>query len=342
MSTATGSWEPPFRVPSVRYRCSVRSQVPVTLQNVQMRQRSVFVAGSPSTVGWAAAGVAAATLYGRSRQRRLEGQTRLVGASGEAVLMDDRLALRLVATDKLRRVKVTGDAASRTVDYEIPYRIIRQWGTDRRGVWLDVVGQGVMSVQPQDRGEFAQWFAHLSHEKTWRDPTPLEVTPQRPVVGWCQQDRRFVFGMPGGWVHPTPQAFTEYARNFAPWTQRALIFIEDGDWEAQVLVFDLTGDQARDSPTEPELLAVECAAATSISPMGPIHLTNLDGQPAVLMRGVSSTWGGIVDRTYVHLNRHGVPYGIWYSVLGGAVGDGSHERWLPDFRTMLATWHWYG
>ena len=32
---------------------------------------------------------------------------------------------------------------------------------------------------------------------------------------------------------------------------------------------------------------------------------------------------------------------LWFGILGGSFGDGSYERWLPDFHTMLATWHWY-
>jgi hypothetical protein len=100
-------------------------------------------------------------------------------------------------------------------------------------------------------------------------------------------------------------------------------------------------EDTRGESTDLDAMAAAWAAATKIHPIGPIRTITLDGQPATLMRGSSLTAIGIEDRTYVQVTRNGLQFIIWFSVVGGAFGDGSHERWLPHFRTMLATWHWY-
>jgi len=36
-----------------------------------------------------------------------------------------------------------------------------------------------------------------------------------------------------------------------------------------------------------------------------------------------------------------VLFAFWYGTVGVTPGDGSHERWLPEFYNVLATGHWY-
>lgn len=43
----------------VRYRCSVQTYLPFTLENVPSGQRRLVVLGSPSVVAWAMVGIAA-------------------------------------------------------------------------------------------------------------------------------------------------------------------------------------------------------------------------------------------------------------------------------------------
>ena len=333
-------WQTQTGAPSAFYRCPIRGQMPIELHNVTMQQRSIFMAGNSATVGLAALGVSAMTMYGRARQQRLEGQVHFVEARGEATLMSDRMILHLVATGEVRGVRIKRDPAAQTMDYEIPYRLLQRWGTEPHGVYLDVFGQGVIWVQPQDNGEFAQWLAHLSHDKTWRPPTPLQLSAHVPVVGWCQHDPRFVFGLPAGWYDPDPELVAPFARQLAPSALRAAVLTQDGDWEAQVFVIEIGGEDAS-LPTDPEFMAADMAAGSVITPIGPIQSAELDGEFTVLSRGTSSTPGGTTDRTYVHVTRNGVHFMLWYGIVGGIVGDGSHERWLPDLHTMLSTWHWY-
>src|ERR1700737_4539405 len=151
-----------------RYRCSVQAQTPVTLENVTSEQRRMFVFGSPSTIAWSMFAVAGMALYGQAHAQKLEGRTMTVPASGDATLTDDRVVLRLTIPAKVSGIQLRGAAASRSMSLEVPYRVIQSFGTDRNGVYLDIVGRGRMWLQPRDKGEFHQWLAHLSYNKTWQ------------------------------------------------------------------------------------------------------------------------------------------------------------------------------
>jgi hypothetical protein len=325
-----------------RYRCVVVAQVPVTLENVtSTRPGGMFVIGSSSLAAWATLGAAAMTLFGRARAASLEGQTRIVPATGDAVLMNDRIILRMVVEAEVGGVRLRGDAAARTVNLEIPYRLIRQCGTDQGSVYLDVVGRGVIRLQPRDSGDFAQWLAHLSYNKTWQAPSPLDLSMQRPVVGWCQQDPRFTFGLPQQWVPVEPGPLADYGRLFYPSALRSGVLLGVGEWEAQVLVIDNGPVQESLKTIDAESLAALLASATEISPIGSIQAAALGGETVALLRGTSVTSDGVFDRCYGAFAHGGVLYALWYGVVGGTIGDGSYERWLPDFHSMMATWHWY-
>lgn len=332
-------WQAPSYEPRSYYGCPVSGQIPVILENVRRQQRSMVIVGPASVVALSALGVAGMTLHARKRQKQLEGQVRYVPASGNVILLEDRIRLHLEGAGKAGRIRFTNDPASRTVDCDIPYGLIKRWGTEPKGVYLDVVGSGVIWLRPQDGGEFSQWLAHLSHGMTWSPPTPLELRQEVAWFDWCRQDSRFTFGIPEGWVNPYPQALAQNAQQLRPHALRAGVVSADGDWEPQVLVIEVAGDDAQRS-TDIESMVIDCVAATNVSPIGPINTVSVGGQEGALLRGVSSTMGGVFDRTYVHTSRHGVHYVLWFGVLGGQVHDGSHERWLPHFHTMLATWQW--
>jgi hypothetical protein len=255
--------------------------------------------------------------------------------------MDDRIALRLVATGGVRGVRLTNAVSDRTMEFEIPYALLTRWGQTRDGVYLDIFGRDVIWIQPSDNGELVQWLAHLSYEKTWKPPTPLDVEARLPIMGWCQQDPRYTFGMPDEWGNPDPLAFAEYGRNFLPSFLRSMVGLTVGDIEAQLIVVETGGEEARAMPSDVDGMATALASATNVHPIGAIRSLTIDGQPAVLMRGTSLTRDGVTDRTYVHVNRNGVYFIIWYGLVDDVAGSGNHERWFPAFETMLATWHWY-
>jgi hypothetical protein len=164
---------------------------------------------------------------------------------------------------------------------------------------------------------------------------------ERGVVGWCQQDSRYTFGLPQQWVPAQPGPLADYGRLFQPSQLRAGVLLEAGQWEAQVFVIDNGPAQEFLSKADAESLAALLAAATDITPVGPIQLTALGGETVALMRGTSSTSEGVFDRCYGTFAHGGTLYALWYGVVGGPIGDGAYERWLPDFHTMMATWHWY-
>lgn len=323
--------------PTMRYRCGVTLQVPVTLGNVANQQRSIFMFGTPSTAAWAAFAAVAMRLYGDAKARGLEGKTITVAAQGEAILMDDRVEIRAVIDQRSGGLTLRNDAAQRTVDLEIPFRIVRSCGADQRGVWLDVVGRGAVWLQPKDKGEFGQWLAHLSYDRTWRPPQTLTPAPG-PVAGWCQQDPRYTFGMPAGWGAPPAAALADYARLFQPSIIRCAVGLDAGQWEAQVFVIE---DGPWDGPVDGDSLAASILSATNINPAGSAQAINLGGDTAALVRGTSWSSAGQEERCYGAVVHGGTRFMLWYATVGGAIGDGAYERYLADFHTMLATWHWY-
>jgi hypothetical protein len=163
---------------------------------------------------------------------------------------------------------------------------------------------------------------------------------EAPVVGWCQQDPRFTFGLPDRWVPAPAHALADYGHYFHPSVLRACVILVAGDWEAQVFVID-NGPVDAGRHTDEESLAAMLAEATNISPHGPIEVTAAAGEPVALLRGYSWPEAEAVDRCYGALAHAGTLYALWYGIVGGTTGDGSYETWAPHFRTMLATWHWY-
>ena len=327
----------PAAEPGAQYRCGVQVQVPVTLENVANEQRSLFIVAAPSTAAWAAFAAVAMRLYGNAKASGLEGRTVAVPAEGEAILMDDRVVIRAVINARAGGVRLRGDMNSRTIDLEIPYRVVRSFGTDSRGVWLDVVGRGAVWLQPQDRGEFGQWLAHLSYNRTWQPPQQLALE-RGAIAGWCQQDPRYTFGLPSGWGQPPAAALADYARLFQPSVVRCAVLLDAGQWEAQVFVIE---DGPWAGLGDGDALAASILSATNISPVGAAQVTNVGGEAVACVRGTSWSTSGQEERCYGALVHGGIRFFLWYGTVGGAVGDGSYERYLADFHTMLATWHWY-
>lgn len=326
--------------PLARYRCAVETQVPVTLENVTSEQRPMFFIASQNAIAWSMLAVAGMALYGRTRANNLEGKALTVPASGEATLTDDRIVLRVMIPAKVAGITLR-DASSRSVNLEIPYRAIQSWGNDHSDVRLDIIGRGPLWLRPRDKGDFQRWLAHLTYNKTWEAPTPVQIRADVPITSWCQQDPHFTFGVPERWNAAPPEYLANYARGFLPSIVRAAVGLDAGRWEVQVFVIDDGSLQARGRPANTESLAAMLAEATNISPIGPVTLATLGGEPLLLLRGTSWTPEGLVDRCYGSIAHGDTHYMLWFNIVDARVGDGSFEAWLPHFHSMIATWHWY-
>jgi hypothetical protein len=311
------------------------------LENVTSEQRPMFFVASQNAMAWSMLAVAGMALYGQSRAHNLEGKTLTVPASGDATLTDDRVVLHLMIPAKVSGISLRGDHSTRSVNLEIPYRAIQSWSKDHDKVRLDIVGRGPMWLRPRDRGDFQQWLAHLSYNKTWQPPTPIQIQAQVPIVSWCQQDPHFTFGLPERWNPPPPQFLADYARGFLPSIARAAVGLDAGRWEIQVFVIDDGSLQARGRPANIESLDAMLAQMTNVSPIGPVQLATLGGEPLLLLRGTSWTAEGWVDRCYGSIAHRDTHYMLWFNIVDARVGDGSYEAFLPHFHTMIATWHWY-
>jgi hypothetical protein len=64
-----------------------------------------------------------------------------VPASGEVVLTGDGLGLHVMTGSQVGGVQLRAGGSS-WVDLQIPYRLVRRWGREAHGVWLEVVGRG--------------------------------------------------------------------------------------------------------------------------------------------------------------------------------------------------------
>jgi hypothetical protein len=328
------------RAPGVRYRCPVQSHLPVTLENVTSQRPRMFVFGSSSMVAWAAVGIAAASMYGRTRAGAMEGRTVSVPADGEVIVMDDRIVLHLVAGTQAAGVSLRADLAARTFDLEIAFGLIRRFGVESAGVYLDVVGRGAIWLRTHDDLAMAQWLAHLTHGKTWQPPRTVEPTVHAPVVSWCQQDPRFTFGLPQGWAGAPPQALTDFASLFLPSVLRCGVLRDAGPVEAQVFVID-TGPAS----SQLERVDQESLGALLVDGMPTndgLQAANLGGEPVLLLRGLAADDAGFADRCLGAVVHNGILFALWYGTVGGRPGDGSYEASLPQFLSMLASWHWYG
>jgi hypothetical protein len=301
----------------------------------------MFFVGSQNTVAWSMLAVAGMALHGQAKAHDLEGNTISVPASGDATLSDDRVVLQLMIPTKVSGVSLRGDASSRSVNLEIPYRAIQSWGKDHDNIRLDIVGRGPMWLRPRDTGDFQQWLAHLSYNKTWQPPTPVQIQVETPIVSWCQQNAQFTFGLPERWNAAPPQFLADYARGFLPSIVRAAVGLDAGRWEVQVFVIDDGSLQARGRPANIESLDAMLAESTNISPIGAVQLASLGGEPLLLLRGTSWTAEGLVDRCYGSIAHRDTHYMLWFNIVDARVGDGSYENFLPHFHTMIATWHWY-
>ena len=335
-----GPAQPPGAVSDqvVRYRCNVQTYLLFTLENVTSGQRRLVVLGSPSVVAWSMVGIAAMAMHGRAKARSLQGREVSVPASGEVVLTGDGLGLHVMTGSQAGGVQLRAGGLS-WVDLQIPYRLVRRWGREAHGVWLEVVGRGPIWLQTSADQEIAGWIADLSRGRTWQPPTPMDLPHPPAIGGWCQQDPRFTFAFPQGWDYFPRDAFADFARSFTPDLLRCGVGLDAGRWEVQVLVIDCGPASAHLAQTDPESLAA--LLVEGLSPPGVLSMVRLDGDPAVLARAAKPTAEGVFDRTYGAVVHDGGLFALWYGTVGGTPQDGSHERWLPDFHSMLATWHWY-
>src|SRR5665647_3399320 len=233
--------------------------------------------------------------HGRAKARSLQGREVSVPVSGEVVLTGDGLGLHVMTGSQAGGVQLRAGGLS-WVDLQIPYRLVRRWGREAHGVWLEVVGRGPIWLQTSADQEIAGWIGDLSRGRTWQPPTPMDLPHPPAIGGWCQQDPRFTFAFPQGWDYFPRDAFADFARSFTPDLLRCGVGLDAGRWEVQVLVIDCGPASAHLAQTDPESLAA--LLVEGLSPPGVLSMVRLDGDPAVLARAAKPTAEGVFDRTY--------------------------------------------
>lgn len=296
--------------------------------DVEIRERGLFVLGPPSVVAGALLGQVLGQGIAHRRARQLAApQWRVVG-QGEVILTDDQLVVRGV----------------QGTDVHVPFRTITSWHRTAGGVELARVAWAPLRADVHHPKSFQEWFAYLATDKTWRPPVLATPELSREIVGWCQQDPRFTFGVPAGWSVADPAwlaGLTEDyapgarvlagARRFAPALTFNMFVMEVfPNEELTPAMIEQTGDE----------VAAQMAAAVDGSFTDPLELMSLDGERATLFH-ITYPRLGPADVAHFFVTHAGRLYKGAFFVGPTPAGDAPYREALVDLHGMLATWHWY-
>jgi hypothetical protein len=302
-------------------------EVHCSLPPAEIRYRRMLVFGTPSFVGASLLGYAAGSAIGASviKNERKKAKWRSLGRI-PTWLTEDRII-----------VAVEGERM------DFPYSGIVTWSADRGWLTLRRVGWAPVRIRIPDQA-FVDAFARLAHGRTYKTPIPNVLQALRPVVEWSRQDRRFTFGVPRDWVLARPDEMLAPNR-LTPQTP----VIAGAYWERQpngrtVMIRDCGHGNDELQPEMIDDLSIHevAAAMTAFEErvlIGDIVTFALGGARAYMYRIFN-------PRENAELAHAWVVYGggIFHIGMGlepATPGDGVWESTIEDFRTMLATWHWY-
>jgi hypothetical protein len=294
--------------------------------DVQVQGGGLFVLGPPSVVAAGLLGNAIGNAIGNARARRLAApQWRIVG-QGDVSLAADQLVARWPGN----------------VDVSVPFRTITSWKATASGVEITRVGWAPLRVDTSDPQGFAGWFGYLANGKTWRPPVLQSLQVECPVVSWCQQDPRFTFGLPEGWLGATPDWFARAGQYMAPDRVVAAVCRYDGPIELTFWVVQKAQPDPRMTQAVIEQGADEVAADMAMRSRGsfadPIELADVGGERATifhLSRGAPDP----LESVHIFVTHDG---GLYNGTLRVPSQDDQYRGAVHELHTMLATWHWYG
>jgi hypothetical protein len=309
-----------------RFRCLVNVELYCPAE-VSVRKSGFFAIGSPAVITGVAIGRLMGVQHAKAKARKLAKVQWRRYAQADAVLTDDRVALTLGRGER----------------YELPYSTVKSWRTTRHGLEIERVKFSPVRLRSHDQESLVQQFASLAENHTWRPPVAEELAVEREVVGWCQQDARFTFGVPVGWVPPDAEWMAAMVRAVPGRPVAMVQLLDAGRTIWNVLVAELS----RDAYLNPEFVeeaadevAAQLAGSMRGNVIGPIRILSLGGERAIAMR-VSSAPDDPRDVTHIFFTHDGAFFAVLYAVVPSLAGDGGCEAHLPDLHTMLATWKWY-
>lgn len=294
--------------------------------DVELRRHGLFVIGSVPFVAAALGGYAVLGAIGKGRARQRAAPQWRVVSQGEVRLDPDRVIVRWPDGN----------------DVHVPYRTITSWRRDRDALELERVGWAPLRIEVHDLGSFQQWFEYFAAGKTWVPPRLQTVEAMVPVVGSCQQDRRFAFGVPAGWSDAdrewlawvgedyTPARVVAGVRRLSPPVALNFVVLEIPRGEEPTL------DSVASRPDE---VAAQMAYFSGGSFSDPVELLDLDGEAATSFH-ISQPGAEPQERTYLFVTHAGSFFGAVFAVLPTPADDGPYRQALPELHTMLATWHW--
>lgn len=294
---------------------------------VDIQRYGFFVVGPPSVVAGALLGRSIVDEFSRRRAARLAApQWRSIG-NHEVVLTETAIVVRRY----------------NDFDISVPFRTIVRWDPAPSGISIQRVGWAPLAFSVNDPQSFHEWFRYLATGHTWKPPVLERPQQKGPIVEWCQQDRRFTFGIPEGWVLGERDWLAWWEEDYAPARVIAGIRRFEGPAALVMLVLEVPPNKEL-NPETIERHADELAAYMAIWFGGtfddPIRIVDLDGDRAVLFH-LSRRSGPEpmeVDHFFVV---HGQQVFSGRFAGTSPTGDAEYQRARPNWDSILATWHWY-
>jgi hypothetical protein len=309
---------------AVRYGCAVNVELFCPAE-VAVNKAGFFALGNSAFIAGAIAGRLMGVQHAKAKARKLARPQWRQYTQAQATLTDDRVIL-----------------AFEGQRYDLAYSTVRNWKATQQGLEIERVKFDPVRLRASDHDTLVQWFARLAEGHTWQPPVAEQLTAEREVAQWCQQDPRFTFGVPPGWEWPG-QAWMAMMGQRTPGRPIAALTTGYTDVYWNALVVELM----RDEYLNPEFVeeaadevAAQIAGDMRGSVVGPIRILSLGGERTIAMR-VSGPPDDKRDVTYMFLTHNGAFFLVMYAVVGSVATDGDYYICLPDVNTMLATWHWY-
>lgn len=166
----------------------------------------------------------------------------------------------------------------------------------------------------------------------------------REIVGWCQQDLRFTFGVPEGWSVADPEWLAGLTEDYAP---GACVIAGARRFTPtltlNMFVMEIFPNEEL-TPATIEQTADEVAAHMAMSAganfTDPVELIDLDGERATRFHLTYPRLGPAEVAHFFETHRARLYKGAFF-VGPTPTGDARYREALPDLNSMLATWHWH-
>jgi hypothetical protein len=204
-------------------------------------------------------------------------------------------------------------------------------------------GWAPLAVSVNDPKSFLEWFPYLVTGNTWKPPILEAPNQSGPIVGWCQHDRRFTFGIPQGWVLGDRDWLAWWEEDYRPARVVAGVRQLVGDAALIMLVLevppnkDLNAEMIENHADE---IAAQMATWFGGTFDDPIRLVDLHGDRATMFHLSRRSGPEPMEVNHFFVVHEGQVFAGRFAGTSPS-GDAAYRRARPDLDSMMATWNWY-